>query len=161
MITLITLVTILIILTLRGVSNPLPLILCSLDIISRVGRTGISIMPIPTKINVSSLSKSRHSNNPSYWPPNGGKNAHPHLLTHEEFTNFKRRVCFSIVTCTSCGNLQVGVRDNGRGKPTASVLSADGFPLMAGPNFQTSDGNPTVISILRQLADGPKNVPEI
>jgi hypothetical protein len=39
---------------------------------------------------------------------------------------------------------------NGRGKPTASVLSADGFPLMAGPNFQPSDGNPTVISILRQ-----------
>jgi hypothetical protein len=50
---------------------------------------------------------------------------------------------------------------NGRGKPTASVLSADGFPLMAGPNFQSSDGNPTVISILRQLADGPKNVPEM
>ena len=45
--------------------------------------------------------------------------------------------------------------DNGRGKPTASSLSADGFPLMAGPNFQPSDGNPTVISILRQLADGP------
>jgi hypothetical protein len=50
---------------------------------------------------------------------------------------------------------------NGRGKPTASVLSADGFPLMAGPNFQPSDGNPTVISILRQLADGPENVPEM
>ena len=48
-----------------------------------------------------------------------------------------------------------------RGEPTASVLSADGFPLMAGPNFQPSDGNPTVISILRQLADGPENVPEI
>jgi hypothetical protein len=50
---------------------------------------------------------------------------------------------------------------NGRGKPTASVLSADGFPLMAGPNFQPSDGSLTVISILRQLADGPKNVPEM
>ena len=24
---------------------------------------------------------------------------------------------------------------NGRGKPTASSLSADGFPLVAGPNF--------------------------
>jgi hypothetical protein len=43
----------------------------------------------------------------------------------------------------------------GRGKPTASSLSADGFPLMAGPNFQPSDGNPGIISILRQLADGP------
>ena len=42
-----------------------------------------------------------------------------------------------------------------RGEPTASVLSADGFLLMAGPNVQPSDGNPTVISILRQLADGP------
>ena len=50
---------------------------------------------------------------------------------------------------------------NGRGKPTASSLLADGFPLMAGLNFQPSDGNPTVISILRQLADGPKNVPEM
>ena len=45
-----------------------------------------------------------------------------------------------------------------RGKPTASSLSPDEFPLMAGPNFQ-SDGNPTVISILLQLADGPKNNP--
>ena len=44
---------------------------------------------------------------------------------------------------------------NGRGKPTTSSLSADGFPLMAGPNFQSLDGNPTVISILRQLANGP------
>ena len=44
---------------------------------------------------------------------------------------------------------------NGRGKPTASSLSADGFPLMAGPNIQPSDGNPTIISILQQLADGP------
>ena len=50
---------------------------------------------------------------------------------------------------------------NGRGKPTASSLSANGFLLMAGSNFQPSDGNPTVISILRQLADGPKNVPEM
>jgi hypothetical protein len=50
---------------------------------------------------------------------------------------------------------------NGRGKPTASVLSADGFPLMAGPNFQPSDGNPIVILILRQLADEPENVPEM
>ena len=48
-----------------------------------------------------------------------------------------------------------------RGKPTASSLSADGLPLMAGPNFQPSDGNPTVIWILRQLADGPENVPEM
>ena len=48
-----------------------------------------------------------------------------------------------------------------RGEPTVSVLSADGFLLMAGPNVQPSDGNPTVISILRQLADGPENVPEI
>ena len=48
-----------------------------------------------------------------------------------------------------------------RGKPTASSLSANGFPLMVGSNFQPSDGNPTVISILRQLADGPKNVPEM
>jgi hypothetical protein len=47
------------------------------------------------------------------------------------------------------------------GKPMASVLSADGFPLMAGPNFQPSDGNPIIISILQQLADGPKNVPEM
>ncbi len=53
------------------------------------------------------------------------------------------------------------IHSNGRGKPTASVLSADGFPLMAGPNFQPSDGNPTVISILWQLADGPENVPEM
>ena len=53
------------------------------------------------------------------------------------------------------------VWNNDRGEPTASVLSADGFPLMAGPNFQPSDGNPIVISILRQLADGPKNVPEM
>ena len=40
-------------------------------------------------------------------------------------------------------------------------LSTDGFSLMAGPNFQPSDGNPIVISILRQLADGPENVPEM
>ena len=50
---------------------------------------------------------------------------------------------------------------NGPGEPTASSLSTDGFPLMAGPNFQPSDGNPTIISILRQLADGPENVPEM
>ena len=43
----------------------------------------------------------------------------------------------------------------------ASSLSADGFPLMAGPNFQPSDGNPTVISILSQLADEPKDVLEM
>ena len=42
----------------------------------------------------------------------------------------------------------------------ASSLSTDGFPLMAGPNFQPSDGNPTVILILRQLADGPGKCPE-
>ena len=50
---------------------------------------------------------------------------------------------------------------NGWGKPTASSLSADGFPLIDGPNFQPSHGIPTVISILRQLADGPDNVPEM
>ena len=44
---------------------------------------------------------------------------------------------------------------NVRGNPTASSLSIDGFSLMAGPNFQPLDGNPIVISILRQLADGP------
>jgi hypothetical protein len=32
---------------------------------------------------------------------------------------------------------------------------------VAGPNFQSSDDNPTVIPILRQLADGPENVPEM
>ena len=56
---------------------------------------------------------------------------------------------------------QLAVHGNGRGKPTASSLSADGFPLMPGPNFQLSDGNPTVISIVRQLANGPENVPEM
>ena len=55
----------------------------------------------------------------------------------------------------------MGLRIYDRGEPTASVLSADGFPLMAGPNFQPLDGNPTVISILRQLANGPKKFPEI
>ena len=50
---------------------------------------------------------------------------------------------------------------NVRGKSTASSLSADGCPLMAGPNLQSSDGNPIVISILRQLANGPENVPEM
>jgi hypothetical protein len=58
--------------------------------------------------------------------------------------------------------LQVGgMYTNGRGNPTASSLSADGFPLMAGPNFQPLDGNPTVTSILRQLANVPENVPEM
>ena len=47
------------------------------------------------------------------------------------------------------------------GKPMASLLSADGFPLMVDPNFQPSDGNSTVISILRQLADGLENVLEM
>ena len=46
------------------------------------------------------------------------------------------------------------------GKPTVSSFSANGFSLIAGPNFQPSDGNPIVISILRQLADGQENVPE-
>ena len=50
---------------------------------------------------------------------------------------------------------------NGRGKLTASSLSTDGIPLMASPNFQPSDGNPTVISILRQSTDGPENFPEV
>ena len=49
---------------------------------------------------------------------------------------------------------------NVRGEPTASVLSTDGFPLMAGSNFQLSDGNPIVISIFRHLADVLENVPE-
>ncbi len=40
----------------RGVSSPAPLILCPVDIISRVGRTGISIMLIPKRVSVSSLS---------------------------------------------------------------------------------------------------------
>jgi hypothetical protein len=53
------------------------------------------------------------------------------------------------------------ISTNGRGRPTASSLSVDGFPLMAGPNIQPSDGNPTIIAILRQSADGPKNVPEM
>ena len=65
-------------------------------------------------------------------------------------------VIFHITMTIPCS-----LHSNGRGKPTASSLSADGFPLMAGPNFQPSDGNPTVISILRQLADGPENVPEM
>ena len=43
----------------------------------------------------------------------------------------------------------------------ASSLSADGISFMAGPKFQPSEGNPTVMSILRQLADGPENVPEM
>ena len=42
-------------------------------------------------------------------------------------------------------DLYIIVTSNGRGKLTASSLSSDGFPLMAGPNFQPSDGNPTVI----------------
>jgi len=53
------------------------------------------------------------------------------------------------------------LQSNGRGKSTASSLSADGISLMASPNFQPLDGNPTVISILWQLADGPENVPEM
>ena len=32
---------------------------------------------------------------------------------------------------------------------------------MAGPNFQPSDGNMTVITILQQLADGPEHVLEM
>ena len=58
-------------------------------------------------------------------------------------------------------NTRLVVQANGRGEPTASSLSTDGFPLMAGLNLQPSDGNATVISILRQLADGPENVPEM
>ena len=53
----------------------------------------------------------------------------------------------------SLGSITIHYYD--RGEPTASVLSAARFLLMAGPNFQPSDGNPIVISILRQLADGP------
>ena len=47
------------------------------------------------------------------------------------------------------------------GKLIASSLLADGFPLMVSPNFQPSDGNLTVILILRQLADGRENVSEM
>ena len=43
----------------------------------------------------------------------------------------------------------------------ATVLPADGFPLMAGPNFQPSDGIPTIISILRQLVDEQEYVMEM
>ena len=57
--------------------------------------------------------------------------------------------------------LSSNARSNGRVEPTASSLSADGFPLMAGPKFQPSDGNPIVMSILWQLADGPENVSEM
>jgi hypothetical protein len=53
------------------------------------------------------------------------------------------------------------MQTNGQGKLMASSLSTDGFPFMASPNFQPSDGNLIVISILRQLVDGPKNVPEM
>ena len=53
----------------------------------------------------------------------------------------------------------MGKKCRSPGEPTASVLLADGFPLMASPNFQPSDGNPGVISILQQLADGPEYVP--
>ena len=34
-------------------------------------------------------------------------------------------------------------------------------PPMAGPNFQPLDGNPTVTSILQQLANGLENVSEM
>ena len=48
--------------------------------------------------------------------------------------------------CLSEGqSVREGPWCNGRGKLTASSLSADGFPLMTGPNFQPLDGNPTVI----------------
>ena len=62
---------------------------------------------------------------------------------------------------TCVGHYEIEPHTYVRGEPTASVLSADGFPLMAGPNFQPSDGNPIVISILRQLANGPKKFPEM
>jgi hypothetical protein len=39
----------------RGVSSPAPMILSPVDIISRVGRTGISIMLILSGVIVSSL----------------------------------------------------------------------------------------------------------
>jgi hypothetical protein len=35
------------------------------------------------------------------------------------------------------------------------------FPSWPVQNLQPSDGNPIANSILRQLADGPKNVPEM
>jgi len=71
-----------------------------------------------------------------------GAHTHAHAQTHAHAHGF-----------------WVGI--NGRGKPTASSLSADGFCLMAGPNFQPSDANPTVNSILRQLANGLENFPEM
>ena len=46
-------------------------------------------------------------------------------------------------------------RYNGQGKPTASSISANVFPLMA---VQISNHR---MAILRQLADGPDNVPEM
>ena len=51
-------------------------------------------------------------------------------------------------------NFLVDILANGWGKPTASSLSADGV-FMASSNFQPSDGDPIVISVLRQLADEP------
>ena len=51
---------------------------------------------------------------------------------------------------------------NGRGKPTTSSLSANGFPLMAGPNFQTigwqSDCNFNPPAISRWTIKCPENV---
>ena len=73
-------------------------------------------------------------------------------------SNFQ--ISFHCVPHTFCST-HLWLSTIGRGKPTASSLSIDGFPLMAGLNFQPSDGNPTVISILWQLADGLENVPEM
>ena len=74
------------------------------------------------------------------------------IIPHKIYNKWTKNVGF-----TFC----VGDAIKDRGEPTASVISADGFPLMVGPNFQPSDGNPIVISIFRQLADVPENVPEI
>ena len=58
------------------------------------------------------------------------------IIPHKIYNKWTKNVGF-----TFC----VGDAINDRGEATASVISADGFPLMVGPNFQPSDGNPTVI----------------
>ena len=69
--------------------------------------------------------------------------------------------CGEVANLMQQFSVRIKVQNNDWGKPTANSISADGFPLMAGPNFQPSDGNPIVISILRQLVDEPENVPEM
>ena len=90
---------------------------------------------------------------------------HPRIINSPKsyISNYFKRAFQRVVisAAMALGIKIVMIAGNGRGKPTASSLSADGFPLMAGPNFQPSDGNPNVISILRQLADGLENVQEM